>query len=179
MGRERTEMIPRGRNFETVKMVLRLLYAVFIWYEFIFKSMNDATYAKMGIASETAFYIGSGVMLLFELVEMTCADARLLTTLPFFLPFIIYFTVVATCWSNRTIKIVANSIFDILILYNTSLWLRFGQEDMGNFKLHGKYGVGFKKWKAAAGNDCLIFYPVDKNRKQEPISPYNNIDKVI
>jgi len=50
---------------------------------------------------------------------------------------------------------------------------------MGNYKLHGDYGVGFKKWKAASGNDCFVFYPVNKNERQEPVVPYNNIDKVI
>jgi hypothetical protein len=50
---------------------------------------------------------------------------------------------------------------------------------MGNFKLHGKYGVGFKRWKATNGNDCLVFYPVDKGTSTTPVVPYNNIDKII
>ena len=102
-------------------------------------------------------------MLLLELIDMICAEGRLLTSLPFFLPFIIYFTVISLYWTNLTLLKIGNSIFDILILYNTNLWWRFGQEDMGNFKLWGKYGVGFKKWKATNGNDCLIFYPTNKN----------------
>lgn len=50
MGSERTQIIPKTRPFETFKMFSRLLYGVFIWYEFIFKPM-DYTVNKMVVTS--------------------------------------------------------------------------------------------------------------------------------
>jgi hypothetical protein len=50
MGKERSEFIPKTRPFETFKMFTRLVYGVFIWYEFIFKPI-DATVDKMTVTS--------------------------------------------------------------------------------------------------------------------------------
>jgi hypothetical protein len=78
-------------------MFSRLVYGVFIWYEFVFKLM-DYTIDKKVVTNELAFYIGSGFYFFLELVDMTCAEGRLLTQLPFLLPFIIFFIVSALNW---------------------------------------------------------------------------------
>jgi len=49
---------------------------------------------------------------------------------------------------------------------------------MANMKLHGKFKVGFKRFKSSdKGTDCLIFYPCDSNHKSVPVTPYNNVAK--
>ena len=60
------------------------------------------------------------------------------------------------------------------------MWAKYGQENMANMKLHGNFGVGFKRWKSTdKGTDCLIFYPVDmKTTTSKPVTPYNNVEKV-
>ena len=60
-----------------------------------------------------------------------------------------------------TSKTVLNIIMDLFIAYNNYVWNQYGQEDFSNYKLHGNYQVGFKRFKAEKGNDCLVFYPVD------------------
>ena len=58
------------------------------------------------------------------------------------------------------------------------MWTKYGQENMNNMKLHGNFGVGFKRWKSTEkGTDCLIFYPCDKTIKTKPVTPYNNVYK--
>ena len=61
-----------------------------------------------------------------------------------------------------TWRIILNTLIDLIIAYNNYIWALYGQEDFGNYHLHGKYGVGFKRWKAKNGNDCLVFYPCYK-----------------
>jgi len=49
---------------------------------------------------------------------------------------------------------------------------------MANMKLHGNFGVGFRRWKSTEkGTDCLVFYPCDKNIRGKPVTPYNNVYK--
>jgi len=68
---------------------------------------------------------------------------------------------------------------DLAILYNHYLWVKYGQEDMGNYKLHGNYGVGFKRYKSGDGNDCLVFYPCPKDRRTVPVTPYSDATKYM
>ena len=58
------------------------------------------------------------------------------------------------------------------------MWTKYGQENMANMKIHGKFGVGFKRWKSAEkGTDCLIFYPCDARHKIKSVTPYNDVAK--
>jgi len=50
---------------------------------------------------------------------------------------------------------------------------------MGNYKLHGNYGVGFKRYKSEDGNDCLVFYPCQKDHKTVPVTPYRDATKYM
>ena len=45
------------------------------------------------------------------------------------------------------------------------------------FQTLGKYNVGMKFMKADHGNDCTVFYPVDKTIKPELVTPYINMAK--
>lgn len=77
-----------------------------------------------------------------------------------------------------TVKIILNVIFDLAVGYTTMMWTKYGQENMANMKLHGNFGVGFKRWKSGdKGTDCLIFYPCDKSYKVKLVTPYNNVEK--
>ena len=58
-----------------------------------------------------------------------------------------------------------NIVFDLIVAYNNRVWIKYGQESFRNYVLHGNYQVGFKRFKAEEGNDCLVFYPVDKGTK--------------
>ena len=76
------------------------------------------------------------------------------------------------------IKLILNIIFDLSVGYNTMMWTKYGQENMANMKIHGKFGVGFKRWKSTdKGTDCLIFYPCDSSYKIRPVTPYNDVVK--
>lgn len=78
-----------------------------------------------------------------------------------------------------TSKTVLNIIMDLFIAYNNYVWNQYGQEDFSNYKLHGNYQVGFKRFKAEKGNDCLVFYPVDMGVRQVPCTPFINPAKYI
>ena len=54
MGSERREFFVKTRPFENFKMIMRLVYGVFIWYQFIFKPV-DATVDKTKINDYVIF----------------------------------------------------------------------------------------------------------------------------
>ena len=77
-----------------------------------------------------------------------------------------------------TVKIILNVIFDLAVLYTTFMWTKYGQENMANMKVHGNFGVGFKRWKSSdKGTDCLVFYPTEKKSITKPVTPYINVHK--
>lgn len=110
--------------------------------------------------NKTFFWIISGWQLLLELLDIY--NGRFVSAYPFNMFFGVYIALYSQKWNDLKSRIIFNVFIDILIAYQNYLWMTFGQEDFGNYLLHGKYGVGFRRWKAKNGNDCLIFYPCNK-----------------
>ena len=92
MGRERTEYIVYNRPFESFKMIMRLIYGVLIWYEFVWEHKNMLNYVtpdpendqSINIKHKTPFWIGSGIQLFIEFIDIV-NTSRMLSTMPFML----------------------------------------------------------------------------------------------
>lgn len=47
---------------------------------------------------------------------------------------------------------------------------------MKSFVLHGPFNPGFKRFKSEEfGNDCLVFYPVNKSVQTKPVACYRDL----
>jgi len=49
---------------------------------------------------------------------------------------------------------------------------------MTNLNTFGTYKIGFKRVKAACGNSCLVFYPVDQSNVNQLVPAHGNVPKV-
>jgi len=59
-------------------------------------------------------------------------------------------------------------------------WVKYGESNMGSYKCHGPYNIGFKRFKSEGGNDCIVLYPVSTYTSiPQEISPYFNISKRV
>lgn len=73
--------------------------------------------------------------------------------------------------------IVNNSIFMVMSTFWYMRWVQFGENDMASFKVHGPFRPGFKRFTAEEfGNDCMLFYPVNKSVNPTPFCPYRDIE---
>ena len=68
---------------------------------------------------------------------------------------------------NFYYKVIINPILNLGYLDTLRLYLKYGQSNMSNMKTHGRYNVGFQRMKADHGNDCLVFYPVNKTNQPD------------
>lgn len=60
--------------------------------------------------------------------------------------------------------IVNCSILTLWVLHFFRRWCQFNENDMSSMQLHGPFKAGFKTFKSEEnGNDCLLYYPVDKS----------------
>ena len=76
-------------------------------------------------------------------------------------------------------KICINAFLNIGYLDTLRLFFKYGQSDMSNMKTHGRYNVGFKRVKSEHGNDCLVFYPVNKSNEPVSVNAYGNAEKTV
>lgn len=77
-------------------------------------------------------------MYIIEITEVLCADGRILTQ--FAMWFMgVYIALYSQVWAGKWVKLGLNIAFDILALWNNMTWVKYGQEDMSNYKLHGHY----------------------------------------
>ena len=120
----------------------------------------------------------STIFFIIEFTDFFCAKGRLLTGYPMFLVGV-YISLYSQAWNTYYSKAGLNIVMDLLFIWNHYLWLKYAQEDMSNFKLHGNYQVGFKRWVASEGNQCLIFYPAEVGAKIVPVTPYKDVAKYI
>ena len=51
---------------------------------------------------------------------------------------------------------------------------------MSSFKLHGPFRPGVKRFNADEfGNDCMLFYPVNKSVNPIPFNPYRDLKTYV
>ena len=59
-------------------------------------------------------------------------------------------------------------------------WVYYGESNMSSYRCHGPYNIGFKRFKAEGGNDCIVLYPVSSySTIPREISPYINIERRV
>ena len=59
-------------------------------------------------------------------------------------------------------------------------WVYYGESNMSSYRCHGPYNIGFKRFKAEGGNDCIVLYPVSSySTIPIEISPYINIERRV
>ena len=66
------------------------------------------------------------------------------------------------------------SIFTICFIWWYIRWLQFGESDMKSLQTHGPFKPGMKRFKSDHGNDCMAFYPVNKDEISFEIDAYCN-----
>jgi hypothetical protein len=84
MGRENMRVIVENRMLETFKMHMRMLYAIFIWYEFILHpeqlNMSKETLGNsQWVMNLVPFWSASVIMYIIEFTEIICGHGRVLT----------------------------------------------------------------------------------------------------
>ena len=87
MGKGRRQMFVANRSLETVKMTMRMLYAIFIWYEFwLWPEQIDWPLERLTLKLSTLhkapFWAASIVIYIIEITEIFCARGRALTRAP-------------------------------------------------------------------------------------------------
>jgi len=117
-------------------------------------------------------------MYIIEFTEIICGSGRLFTQFAMYMMGV-YIALYSGEWATKWQKLAMNIVLDLFIVYNNMIWVQYSQEDFNNYKLHGDYQVGFKRFKAEEGNDCLVFYPVNKGTRQVPCTPFKNVEKYI
>lgn len=60
----------------------------------------------------------------------------------------VYIALYSQQWATKWPKLAMNIVLDLLILYNNKIWIQYSQEDFNDYKLHGDYQVGFRRFKA-------------------------------
>jgi hypothetical protein len=141
-----------NRTLESFKMYTRFLYGIFIWYEFILHpDMLDLSEKVIGVQQRmmnlVPLWSASIIMYIVEFTEAFCGNGRLFPQFALFWMGI-YIAMYSQEWASRWPKLAMNILMDFLILYNNGIWVQYGQEDFRNYKLHGNYQVGFKRFKA-------------------------------
>ena len=59
-------------------------------------------------------------------------------------------------------------------------WYMYGENDMKSFQTHGPFRPGFKRFVSAEfGNDCMLFYPVNRSIDPVAFSPYRDINETL
>jgi hypothetical protein len=51
----------------------------------------------------------------------------------------VYIALYSQEWATKWVKLGLNIVFDLVVAYNNGVWVKYGQEDFTNYKLHGKY----------------------------------------
>lgn len=143
MGKENMKMRVDNRMLETFKMRCRFLYAIFIWYEFILwpddlalscKTLGE----KQCVLNKVPFWSASILMYIIEFTEIMCGQGRILTQGGMYFMGV-YIALYSQEWATKWVKLGLNIVFDLVVAYNNGVWVKYGQEDFTNYKLHGKY----------------------------------------
>jgi hypothetical protein len=84
MGKENKRMCVNNRWLETFKMNMRVLYSIFIWYEFWFwperlKMPYEVVGVQQGVLDKVPFWTASVIMYIIEFTEITCGNGRIFT----------------------------------------------------------------------------------------------------
>jgi hypothetical protein len=66
------------------------------------------------------------------------------------------------------------------IIYVHYRWVQVGENDMESFKLQGPFRPGMKRFKSEEyGNDCILFYPVNKSNEPTKVPAYQYLDEYL
>lgn len=109
-------MMIKNMNAENVRMYLRFLYVIFIWYvEFgWFEPSSPATKVSWLLP----FYIGAGTMWLIGQVErFGFGGSRMIITFPYGLIFYIHFILFVTVGDNKGARIAINLMLALACFY--------------------------------------------------------------
>lgn len=164
---------------------MRLLYCIFIWYEFVLwpEELNktNSELGSYGNVNKIPLQLGAAACFLFALMERCCSNGtRLMALSCYGIFFWIHLILYTLPIEGRTFKIVINVALDVVFLHSFNNWAVYGESNMESYKCHGPYKIGFKRFKSEKGNDCIVLYPVSTyGNIAKEISPYINVERKV
>ena len=92
---------------------------------------------------------------------------------------LIHFILVLTL-SPGTGHLINNAVYLLHVIFWHIRWIQMGENDMSSFKLVGAWRPGFKRFRSEEfGNDCMMFYPVNKEEVPQKVMPYRDVQAYI
>lgn len=175
----------RNHPVEGLRIYLRFLYCIFIWYEFVlWPEQLNMTKDQLGSSfyvNKIPLFLGFAACTFFGLLERCCSNGtRLMTLSCYGIFFNVHMILYSLPIEGRTFKLVINIVLDVIFLHSYNNWTSYGETNMESYRCHGPYNIGFKRFKAEKGNDCIVLYPVNKfNSVPREINPYINPERKV
>ena len=155
-----------NHSIEGLRIALRAIYNVFVWYEVIVLSLGadviDISKSEDAWVNKIPVWVAALSLWLFGMIERCCFNGTRIEVLLFAPYFYIHLILFSVPVENYYYKIVINVLLNLGFLHTLRLYFKYGETNMSNMNTFGRYNVGFKRIKSNHGNDCLAFYPVNK-----------------
>ena len=159
-------MFFKNHGVEGLRIALRFFYNIMVWYEVIILSVGadviDTSNSEGAWVNKLPVWIAALCLWLFGMMERCCFQGTRVEVMLFAPYFYIHLILFSIPVENYYYKIVINAILNLGFLDTFRLYLKYGESNMSNMKTFGRYNVGFRRIKSNHANDCLAFYPVDK-----------------